>query len=69
MVFENLLGPIFAPLLKLPIFWAILIIALFVSLIITFVYKWMTDQHLMKTLKEDIKSFQKKNNFPCNDCM
>ncbi|MBR9691704.1 DUF106 domain-containing protein [Candidatus Woesearchaeota archaeon] len=60
MVFETLLNPIFAPLLNLPVFWSILIISLIVAVLITMVYKWMTDQHLMKTLKEDIKKFQKE---------
>ncbi len=57
MAFETILNPIMAPLLGLPPFWSILIISLVVALIITFVYKWMTDQHLMKALKEDIKGF------------
>jgi len=59
-MFENFLNPIFAPLLKIPVFWSLLIIALLVAVIITLVYKWMTDQHLMKSLKEEIKEFQKK---------
>jgi uncharacterized membrane protein (DUF106 family) len=59
-MFETILNPIFSPLLNLPVFWSILIIALFVALIITFVYKWMTDQHLMKSLKAEIKEFQQK---------
>jgi uncharacterized membrane protein (DUF106 family) len=60
MVFETIVNPIFSPLLALPAFWSILIISLLIAVIITFVYKWMTDQHLMKTLKEEIKGFQKK---------
>ncbi len=59
-MFESILNPIFSPLLNLPIFWAILIISLVIAVFITFVYKWMTDQHLMKTLKEEIKDFQKQ---------
>lgn len=59
-MFDSLLNPIFAPLLGLPILWSIIIIALVIAVFITFVYKWMTDQHLMKTLKEDMKSFQKQ---------
>jgi uncharacterized membrane protein (DUF106 family) len=57
---ESILNPILLPLLKLPSFWAILIISLAISLLITFVYKWMTDQHLMKSLKDEIKDSQKK---------
>lgn len=60
MVFESLLNPIFGPLLKLPPLWAIIIISLVIAILITLVYKWMTDQHLMKSLKDDIKKFQKE---------
>ncbi|MBD3249698.1 DUF106 domain-containing protein [Candidatus Woesearchaeota archaeon] len=60
MVFSSLLDPVFGPLLNINPFWAILLISLVLSTIITFVYKWMTNQHLMRTLKEDIKSFQKQ---------
>jgi len=59
-MFEKILNPIFSPLLKLPVFWAILLISLLIALLITLIYKWMTDQHLMKTLKQDIKNFQKE---------
>lgn len=60
MVLDFILDPIFGPLLRLPTLWAILIISFSLSLLITLVYKWMTDQTLMKTLKEDIKKFQKE---------
>jgi uncharacterized membrane protein (DUF106 family) len=59
-MFENLLNPIFGPLLNLPSFWAVFIIAFVIALLITLVYKWMTDQHLMKSLKEEIKAFQQQ---------
>lgn len=58
MVFEKIVDPIFAPLLKLPELWAIIIISIIMTVLITMVYKWMTDQHLMKTLKEDMKKFR-----------
>ena len=60
MAFESILNPIFGPLLNLPPFWAVLIIAFVIALLITLVYKWMTDQHLMKSLKEEIKAFQQQ---------
>src|SRR3989344_6269039 len=60
MVFDNLLNPVLSPLLNLPPLLSILIISLILSLLMTFIYKWMTDQELMKTLKEDIKSLQKE---------
>lgn len=56
----SFLDPIFRPLLALGPFWAVVIISLLVSLLITFVYKWMTDQHLMKSLKDEIKQHQEE---------
>ncbi len=60
MVFNSLLDPVFGPLLNINPFWAIMTISLVLATLITLVYKWMTDQHLMRTLKEDIKGFQKQ---------
>lgn len=59
-MFENLLNPVFAPLLMLPPWLAIAILSLLVSLIITLIYKAMTDQSLMKQLKDEMKEFQKE---------
>jgi uncharacterized membrane protein (DUF106 family) len=60
MVFENLLDPIFSPLLNLPILFAVILLSFFISLIITLVYKYTTDQNLMKQLKDEMKEFQKE---------
>ena len=60
MGFENILNPIFSPLLNLPTLWAVIILSFFISLIITVVYKFTTDQNLMKDLKEEMKEFQKE---------
>lgn len=54
------LDPIFNPLLKLSPLLAILIVSLVISIIVTLVYKWMTNQKLMKELKEGIKKDQKE---------
>lgn len=59
-MFENLLNPIFAPLLKLPPLFGILIISVIITVLITLIYKWTTDQDLMKQLKDEIKEFQKE---------
>jgi len=59
-MFENLLNPIFAPLLKLPSLFGILIISLIITVLVTLIYKWTTDQSLMKQLKDEIKEFQKE---------
>jgi uncharacterized membrane protein (DUF106 family) len=60
MVFENLLDPVFSPLLNLPIILAVILLSFLISLIITLVYKYTTDQDLMKRLKEEMKEFQKQ---------
>src|SRR3989338_8468137 len=53
MVFENLLNPVFDPLLNLPTLLAVVILSFLISLIITVVYKFTTDQNLMKDLKKE----------------
>lgn len=60
MVFENLLNPILGPLLKLNSLVAVLILSLLVSLIITVIYKYTTNQSLMKDLKSQLKEMQKQ---------
>jgi len=54
------LDTIFAPLLKLGIFWTVLTISFLLSVLITVVYKYTTDQNLMKQLKTEIKELQKE---------
>lgn len=54
MVLENIF------LLKMPSFWAILIISFVLTLVTTLVYKFTTDQKKMKKLKEEMKEYQKK---------
>jgi len=60
MVFESILNPIFDPLLRLPTLWAVIILSFLISVIITLVYKYTTDQNLMKDLKAEMKEFQKE---------
>ncbi|MBN4049214.1 DUF106 domain-containing protein [archaeon AH-315-M20] len=60
MVFESFLDPIFLPLLNIPILWAIIILSFLISLIITIIYKYTTNQNLMKQLKDEMKAFQKQ---------
>jgi uncharacterized membrane protein (DUF106 family) len=57
---NTVLDPIFNPLLTLPSLWAIIIISFLVATVMTLVYKWMTDQTLMKTLKDDLNAMQKE---------
>ena len=64
MGFFSFLDPglnfIFGPLLKLPPFWAIMIMSFLISLIIVLIYKFATNQNLMKQLKDEIKELQKQ---------
>ncbi len=60
MVFEAILDPVLSPLLRLPPLLSIILVSFVLSVVITLIYKWMTDQELMKTLKEDMKSMQKE---------
>jgi len=60
MAFQELLNPIFSPLLKLNPFFAILLISFLISLFIVLIYKKFTDQNLMKQLKTEIKEHQKQ---------
>lgn len=60
MAFANFLDPVFSPLLSLPTVVAVIILAFLISLIVTIVYKFTTDQNLMKQLKEEMKEFQKE---------
>lgn len=60
MVFESVLNPIFAPFLILPTLWAVILLSFLISLIITLIYKYTTDQNLMKSLKDEMKELQKE---------
>lgn len=53
-----LLNPVFNPLLGLPSWLAIAVIALVMSLIVTLIYRFATDQELMKELKGEMKELQ-----------
>ncbi len=50
----------FGPLLKLDPLLIVLILSLLISLIIVVIYKYTTDQNLMKQLKDEIKEFQRE---------
>ena len=60
MVFENLLNPVFFPLLNLPTLWAVILLSFLISFVITLLYKYTTNQNLMKQLKDEMKEFQKE---------
>lgn len=60
MGFESMLDSIFSPLLNLPTIWAVILLSFLISLIITVVYKYTTNQNLMKELKDEMKEFQRE---------
>ena len=49
---------IFGPLLMLPTIWAVILVSFILSLITVLIYKWTTNQQLMKELKDEIKALQ-----------
>ena len=60
MAYYDFLDIAFAPLLKLPALWAILILSFLISLLIILITKYMTNQETMKNLKDEMKSYQKQ---------
>ncbi len=57
-MFEAVLNPIFAPLLNLSPLFAIIIISFVITLLITLIHKFTTNQDVMKGLKKDMKDYQ-----------
>ena len=57
---EFILDPIFQPLFNLNPFYAVAIISLGITVLITLIYKYTTDQTLMKSLKADMKKSQQE---------
>jgi uncharacterized membrane protein (DUF106 family) len=61
---ETILNPVLSPLLYLPPLLSIIIISTFISLFITLIYKFTTNQSVMKDLRDRLKQYQddiKKN--------
>lgn len=56
----SFLDPVLNPLLQLPLLWVIIILSFALSLLVTIIYKLVTDQNLMKQLKDELKEFQKE---------
>lgn len=59
-MFDSFFNYIFGFLINWNKFIALLIISFILTLIITLIFKFLTDQHLMKTLKEEIKLSQQE---------
>ncbi len=67
-MFAGILNPVLTPLLEsVGALWFIVIISLIVSFIIVIVYKYTTDQVLMKNLKEEITALNKEAKKYMND--
>jgi hypothetical protein len=59
-ILDTIFNPWLGLALKLPPFWAILIISAFITMIVTVAYKYTTNQREMKQIKEDLKKYQKE---------
>ncbi len=57
---KSFLDPVLNPLLKLEPLFAIIVISVVLSAIITILYKYLTDQTLMKSLREQLKHYQQQ---------
>ncbi|MBI2107803.1 DUF106 domain-containing protein [Candidatus Woesearchaeota archaeon] len=60
MVLGGFFDVIFSPVLKLSAFWAVVILSIIISLVTTLIYKYTTNQNLMKQLKDEMKELQKE---------
>ncbi|MBI5797569.1 DUF106 domain-containing protein [Candidatus Woesearchaeota archaeon] len=60
MSFTSFLDPILGPLMGIPAPWNILLLSFLLTVVITLVYKFATDQKMMKELKDEIKQIQKE---------
>ena len=58
-ILDSIFSPWLGLVLPLPPIWAILIISAFITLLVTIVYKYTTNQREMKVIKEDLKKHQK----------
>jgi uncharacterized membrane protein (DUF106 family) len=55
---NSVLNPVFSPLLVLPPFFSILVMSFVISLVVSVIYKYTTDQDLMRRLKAELKELQ-----------
>lgn len=61
MVLDGLLNPVFYPLLESTgYFWTLFILSFAITFLTTIIYKYATNQSLMKDLKEEQKALQKQ---------
>ncbi len=60
MVFDSFFNTIFGFLLELEPAYSVIIISFVLTLIVTIAYKYLTDQNLIKNIKDEIKELQKE---------
>ena len=60
MAWNSFLDPVMGPVMDLPNPWNLLLISFILTAIITLLYKFLTDQKLMKELKAEMKGYQKE---------
>lgn len=59
-MFDSFFNWLFKPILNLSPLLGVIIISFIITAFITFIYKFMTDQEMMKSLREELKKFQKE---------
>lgn len=57
---DPVLNPVLEPLMSIPNPWNLLILSFLITLVMTLLYKFLTDQKLMKELKDEMKELQKE---------
>jgi uncharacterized membrane protein (DUF106 family) len=57
---DTIFNPWLGQALRLPPFFAILVISVFITILVTVVYKYTTNQREMKQIKGDLKKYQKE---------
>lgn len=68
MVLENLFNWIFAPITNnLSPLWSIIVLTLLITFLITLAYKFLTNQELMKSLKQESEALKKEMKSLKND--
>lgn len=57
-IFDQILNYVLWPFLQVSSFWGIFLLSFFISLLTTLAHKYLTDQNLMKQLKDEIDSLK-----------
>lgn len=58
MVLESVFNPVLGPIMRLPEPFALLAISFLITLITTVIYKYTTDQELLKSIKLELKELK-----------